>query len=124
VVESEQELPVQQSRLNEAAASAAAALEARHKAEAEQRSGWLTALADARAKAASLSQELVKADQHRRQQVLVAPVDGVVQQLAVHTIGGVVKTADTLLVLVPTDSSLEVEAAIASADIGFVHFHR
>jgi hemolysin D len=53
--------------------------------------------------------------------VLTAPVDGIVQQLAVHTIGGVVKTADTLLVLVPTDSPLEVEAGIASADIGFVH---
>jgi membrane fusion protein, hemolysin D len=121
VVESERELPVQQSRLTEAEASAAAALEARHKAEAEQRSGWLAALADAQAKAASLSQELVKADQHRLHQVLLAPIDGVVQQLAVHTIGGVVKTADTLLVLVPTDSPLEVEAAIASADIGFVH---
>jgi membrane fusion protein, hemolysin D len=121
VVESERELPVQQSRLTEAEASAAAALEARHKAEAEQRSGWLAALADAQAKAASLSQELVKAEQHRLQQVLLAPIDGIVQQLAVHTIGGVVKTADTLLVLVPTDSPLEVEAAIASADIGFVH---
>jgi hemolysin D len=121
LVETERELPVQQSRLNEAEASAAAALEARHEAEAEQRSSWLTALADAQAKAASLGQELVKADQHRRQQVLAAPVDGVVQQLAVHTIGGVVKTADTLLVLVPTDSPLEVEAGIASADIGFVH---
>jgi membrane fusion protein, hemolysin D len=52
---------------------------------------------------------------------LAAPVDGVVQQLAVHTVGGVVRPADTLLVLVPTDSLLEVEAVIASADIGFVH---
>jgi len=44
-----------------------------------------------------------------------------VQQLAVHTIGGVVRPADTLLVLVPTDSRLEIEAVIANADIGFVH---
>ena len=120
-VEMERELSVQQSRAKEAEAAAAAALEARHKAEAEQRSGWLSALAEAQTKVATLTQDLVKADQHRREQVLVAPIDGVVQQLTVHTVGGVVRPADTLLVLVPTDSPLEVEAEIASADIGFVH---
>ena len=120
-VEMERELSVQQSRAKEAESAAAAALEARHKAEAEQRSGWLSALAEAHAKVAALTQDLVKADQHRREQALVAPIDGVVQQLTVHTVGGVVRPADTLLVLVPTDSPLEVEAAIASADIGFVH---
>jgi hemolysin D len=121
VVETERELSVQQSRLIEAEASAAAALEARHKAEAEQRSSWLTALADTQAKAETLMQDLVKAEQHRRQQRLVAPVDGIVQQVAVHTIGGVVKPADTLMVLVPKDSQLEVEAVVANSDIGFVH---
>jgi multidrug resistance efflux pump len=44
----------------------------------------------------------------------------VVQQLAVHTIGGVVTPAQTLLVLVPLESHLEVEAMIANRDIGFV----
>jgi membrane fusion protein, hemolysin D len=121
VVETERELSVQQSRLNEAEASAAAAIEARRKAEAEQRSSWLSALADVQAKAQTVMQDLVKADQHRRQQVLAAPVDGVVQQLAVHTIGGVVKPADTLMLLVPTDSQLEIEAVVANSDIGFVH---
>jgi hemolysin D len=117
----ERELSVNKISEKEAESAAAAALEARHKAEAEQRSGWLSALAEAHAKVAALTQDLVKADQHRREQALVAPIDGVVQQLTVHTVGGVVRPADTLLVLVPTDSPLEVEAAIASADIGFVH---
>lgn len=121
VVEMERELSVQQSRAKEADSAAAAVSEARRKAEAEQRSGWLTALSEAQTKVSGLTQDLIKADQHRREQVLAAPVDGVVQQLAVHTVGGVVRPADTLLVLVPTDSLLEVEAVIASADIGFVH---
>jgi len=69
----------------------------------------------------TLAQDLVKANDRMKRQVLPAPIDGVVQQLAVHTIGGVVKPADTLLVLVPTDSQLEIEAVIANADIGFVH---
>src|SRR3546814_19482601 len=47
-------------------------------------------------------------------------VDGTVQQLAVHTIGGVVTPAQPLLLVVPSDESLEVEATILNKDIGFV----
>ncbi len=51
---------------------------------------------------------------------LVAPVDGSVQQLAVHTVGGVVTPAQTLMVIVPKDDPLEVEAFVENKDIGFV----
>jgi len=51
---------------------------------------------------------------------LRAPVDGVVQQLAVHTIGAVVNTAQQLMVVVPANTRLEVEALILNKDIGFV----
>src|SRR5205814_2465585 len=54
-------------------------------------------------------------------QLLTAPIDGVVQQLAVHTVGGVVTAAQALLVLVPVDSQLEIEAMVPNRDIGFVH---
>jgi hemolysin D len=107
--------------LTEAQAVEAAVAESRRETEAERRRSWLAALADAQAKALALAQDVVKADERMKRQVLPAPIDGVVQQLAVHTIGGVVKPADTLLVLVPTDSRLEIEAVIANADIGFVH---
>ena len=71
-------------------------------------------------KAASLEQELIKAEQRTKLQLLTAPVDGVVQQLAVHTSGGVVTPAQALLVVVPTDSRLEVEAMVSNRDIGFI----
>jgi hemolysin D len=45
----------------------------------------------------------------------------VVQQLAVHTVGGVVTPAQSLLVVVPADSGLEIEAMLKNRDIGFVH---
>ncbi|MGA7611188.1 MAG: HlyD family efflux transporter periplasmic adaptor subunit, partial [Xanthobacteraceae bacterium] len=48
-------------------------------------------------------------------------VDGVVQQLAIHTVGGVVTPAQALLVIVPSDSRLEIEAMVSNRDIGFVH---
>ena len=53
--------------------------------------------------------------------MLTSPVDGVVQQLAVHTVGGVVTPAQALLVVVPSDSPLEIEATVSNRDIGFVH---
>jgi len=49
-----------------------------------------------------------------------APVDGVVQQLAVHTIGGVVTPAQPVLVVVPTGEPVEVEAWIENKDAAFV----
>ena len=52
---------------------------------------------------------------------LTAPVDGVVQQLAIHTIGGVVTPAQALLALVPRENALEVEAVLENKDIGFVY---
>ena len=56
-----------------------------------------------------------------KRQILTAPVDGVVQQLAVHTVGGVVTPAQQLAVVVPSDVVLEIEAMVPNREIGFVH---
>ncbi len=77
-------------------------------------------LSDAETKANSLMQEFVKASQKTGLQRLAAPIDGVVQQLAVHTVGGVVTPAQQLLVVVPKEHQLEVEAWVENKDIGFV----
>jgi hemolysin D len=50
---------------------------------------------------------------------LTAPVAGTVQQLATHTFGGVVTTAQALMEIVP-DDMLEIEAQLENKDIGFV----
>ena len=77
-------------------------------------------LSGAETKANSLVQEFVKASQKTGLQRLTAPIDGVVQQLAVHTVGGVVTPAQQLLVVVPKEHQLEVEAWVENKDIGFV----
>ncbi len=51
---------------------------------------------------------------------LTERTNGVVQQLKVHTIEGVVTPAEALLVVVPKDQTLEVEARVLNKDIGFV----
>lgn len=120
VTEQEQELAVQKSRLREAQAAVRTLLETQKQVKAEYQKTVLDELSKFEPKATSLEQELVKAEQRTRLQLLTAPVDGVVQQLAVHTAGGVVTPAQALLVVVPTDSHLEVEAMIPNRDIGFI----
>jgi hemolysin D len=121
LVEQQQELGVQKSHLREAEAAAAAIRETRRQAVAEYRRALSDELAKAEQKANGLAQDLIKAEQKTRLQLLTAPVDGVVQQLAIHTIGGVVTPAQALLVVVPSESQLEIEAMVSNRDIGFVH---
>jgi len=52
---------------------------------------------------------------------LRAPIDGTVQQLAIHTVGGVVPAAQPLMQIVPLDGPVEVEAFIENKDKGFIH---
>src|SRR5205814_6221605 len=79
------------------------------------------ALSDAETKARSLSNELTKAQTRSSQQFLAAPIDGVVQQLAVHTVGGVVTPAQQLMVIAPLEGHVEIEAWVENKDIGFVN---
>jgi hemolysin D len=121
LIEQQEELGVQKSRLQEAAAAVAAIGETRGQAVAEYRHTLSDELAKAEQKANGLAQDLIKAEQKTRLQLLTAPVDGVVQQLAIHTVGGVVTPAQSLLLVVPSDSRLEIEAMVSNRDIGFIH---
>jgi len=69
----------------------------------------------------SLTEELNKAKDLNKKQILTSPVDGIVQELAVHTIGGVVTEAQPIMKIVPENQQLEVEAWLENKDIGFVY---
>jgi len=71
-------------------------------------------------KLASLEQEYKKSQQKIMYQSLTSPTDGVVQQLSMHTIGGVVTPAQELMVIVPLERNLEIEAWVENKDIGFI----
>jgi hemolysin D len=119
-VEQKRELQTQQERLAEAREAIASLKEQRRQAEMEFRRTMLTDLSTAEQKIASLDEQLVQAGQRLKLQTLRAPVDGTVQELSVHTEGGVVTPAQALLVIVPKDTPLEVDAFIPNRDIGFV----
>jgi hemolysin D len=118
--EARHDLVVQNKKYDEATAAIASVTEQRAQAVAEYRRLRSGELAEAERKAIGLRDDLIKAEQKMKQQTLTAPVDGVVQQLAMHTIGGVVTPAQALMSIVPKDSPLEIEARVANRDIGFV----
>jgi hemolysin D len=79
----------------------------------------LADLAKAQLALAQSTDDHTKAMARERLMKLTAPVGGTVQNLAVHTVGGVVTTAQSLLEIVPRDT-LEVEASVENKDVGFV----
>jgi hemolysin D len=70
--------------------------------------------------AAAAQQDAIRSGEHSRLLKLVAPVDGTVQQLNLHTVGGVVPSAQPLMQVVPDQQEVEVEAMVESRDVGFV----
>ncbi len=121
LVEHQRELEAERGRLSAAEAEIEGHKEQRRQAEDEYKHTVLKDLAEAEQKSASLHEQLLQAAQKYRLQTLTAPVDGTVQQLAIHTEGGVVTPAQVLMSIVPADSKLEIEADVSNRDIGFVH---
>ncbi len=113
-------LEVQRRKIPELEAQIASAEKAEAQAAADAAKTSLSALADAQVKAAALNEDLTKASDRLRGRTLTAPVDGTVQELAIHTVGGVVGPGQTLMRIAPSSAPVEVEARLANKDIGFV----
>lgn len=68
-----------------------------------------------------LTAETQRSRQRQRLMTLHAPISGTVQQLAMHTVGGVAMEGQAVMVIAPDQNPLEIEAFVANKDIGFVH---
>jgi hemolysin D len=121
VIQMKESLVEQRAKLVETQATLESAKRKRDAYIAQTRRTWLEKIQDDETKAASSASDLAKARHHTRLMRLTAPVDGTVQQLAVHTIGGVVSPAETVMTVVPTGNRLMVEATIDNQDIGFIN---
>ncbi|MEM8561042.1 MAG: HlyD family type I secretion periplasmic adaptor subunit [Pseudomonadota bacterium] len=113
-------LPVLQSRSQQLQESASAIRAQKAATVSELRKQNLLELARLDSERSSLQQEAMKTHQLRQQQLLVAPVTGTVEALAVHTVGGVVSPAQELMKIVPAHATIEVEALLQNKDIGFI----
>lgn len=111
---------VLQEKLIEIQAALRAAELAQSQAKAEYLTRTSLEMTEARRRWQTGTQEFIKAAYRRSNQVLTSPIDGVVQQLAINTVGGVVNAAQGLMVVVPHDEGIDVLAQVPSRDIGFL----
>lgn len=120
-VNQQQELAMERYKRVEQQAALDEAIKQPDAIKTEYRNAWQSELAKFETDIKSLEKEEVKASVRTLQQTLTAPIDGVVQQLSVHTIGGVVTPAQQLMVIAPKEGQMEIEAWIENKDIGFVN---
>jgi len=120
-IEQERDLATQKARLTEALAALSESENTRRSYVAETQRTLSDRQAQASSKREQLTQERSKAEQRSRLTQLTAPVSGTVQQVAVHTNGGVVTPAQVLMVIVPKDAHVTAEVVIDNKDIGFVN---
>ena len=78
-------------------------------------------LAEIRAKLSELSEKLVSAEDQLKRIDMRAPQDGMVHQLSVHTIGGVITQGEPIMLIVPEADDLTVEARVEPQKIDQLH---
>ena len=127
-IEQERDLATQRARLAEARAGLAESAQTKAAYRAEVLRSLNDRYAQASTKANQLDADQAKASQREKQTQLRAPVAGTVQQLAIHSVGGVVTSAQPLMVIVPDEGdakdaqgTVTAEVSIANLDIGFVN---
>src|SRR5262245_43195466 len=69
------------------------------------------------AKEAELNERRVAAEDQLKRVDIRAPQTGIVHQLSVHTIGGVITAGEPIMLIVPSEDALVIEAKIAPQDI-------
>ena len=121
LAEARHELGVERQKGAEADAARSALERQRDATRSQYAADLLSDLRKAEEQQNELGQDLIKAQDKSSQTELTSPIDGVVDQLAVHTLHGVVTPAQHLLIVVPDSRNLMIEAQLANRDVGFVH---
>lgn len=119
-VEKEQELQTQLYLIESAKASMHQSEKKLAQIDSDYRRQLHTERNDIQGQADKLAQEVTKQAHKQALLELKAPQDGVVKDLATHTIGTVVQPGTVVLTLVPQEESLRAEVWVSNEDIGFV----
>lgn len=80
----------------------------------------LTVLSDTQKKINELEASKEQIEFSNINQKIIAPCDGYIDKLMIHTIGGVVTPAQELIALTPADTPLVIKAKVLNKDIGFI----
>lgn len=114
-------LKLEQDRKRQLAAAYSEAAQGIKALIAQTNSQLLDEIIELRQQSRALLEEQTKIQQRLQRYTLSSPASGVVQDLAINTLGGVVTDAEKLMTIVPEGEAIEVEAFISNQDIGFVH---
>ena len=102
-------------------ADLAAARKEREDQESKFKSQALGELNDVQTQLSQLNESLTAIGDRVDRSELRSPVDGIVNKIAIKTIGGVVEPAMKLVEIVPTDDKLKIIARVPPSDIAFLH---
>lgn len=119
-IEKEQELATQQHVIASARASIDQSVKKLEQIGAQYRQRLHTERAEAQSQLARLDADWQKQQHRRALMELRAPHEGIVKELATHTVGTVVQPGTVLATLVPQQTPLKVEVWISNDDVGFV----
>ena len=120
-IEKEQDLKSQEHIISAARATLQQSSERIDKISADYRRQLQVERADISDKFDKLEQEVTKQQYRRGLHELKAPQDGVVKDLATHTVGTVISPGTILMTLVPNNEILRAEVWVSNQDVGFIH---
>ncbi|GAB5388184.1 MAG: HlyD family type I secretion periplasmic adaptor subunit [Alphaproteobacteria bacterium] len=107
------ELPTREGAIEEVRAKLAG-IDSKFRSETSEK------LSEVQREIARLVKELDRAEEQETRTLIISPIDGVIENLRVSTIGGVVQAGEPILDVVPVDDKMVVEVKIDNADIGYV----
>ncbi|MFA6971703.1 MAG: HlyD family type I secretion periplasmic adaptor subunit [Gallionella sp.] len=120
-IENEQDLKSQEHNIAAARATLQQSSERIGKISADYRRQLQVERADISDKFDKIEQEITKQQYRRGLHELKAPQEGVVKDLATHTVGTVISPGSILMTLVPNDEILRAEVWVSNQDVGFIH---
>jgi len=82
----------------------------------EIRTKYLNELKEVRTKKSQLSEQSEASSDRAKRLLITSPVNGVVNKLYFHTVGGAIKAGDKVAEITPLEGGLMIEANIAAAD--------
>jgi adhesin transport system membrane fusion protein len=85
------------------------------------KSEMLDQLNTSKSELASLNSELEGIHDRYQRTTIVSPVRGIINEIYVTTVGGVIKPGENIMDIVPLDDTLLIEARVRPSDIGFIH---
>jgi HlyD family secretion protein len=92
--------------------------------DSQSKSDTVKDLREAEGKVVELTERRIAAEDQLKRIDIRSPADGIVDQMTVFTVGGVINTAEPLMVIVPQNDQLVIEAKIAPHDIDQARAHR